>query len=46
MFRWKCFIPGKPDTDWAGGFYPMTLEFTEDFPSKPPKVVDQAACPV
>ena len=38
MFRWKCFIPGKPGTDWEGGFYPLTLEFTEDYPAKPPKV--------
>lgn len=38
MFRWKCYIPGKPGTDWLGGFYPMTLEFTEDYPAKPPKV--------
>ncbi len=38
MFRWKCHIPGKPGTDWEGGFYPLTLEFTEDYPAKPPKV--------
>ena len=38
MFRWKCFVPGKANTDWAGGFYPMTLEFTDDYPAKPPKV--------
>ena len=37
MFRWKCYIPGKPGTDWEGGFYPLTLEFSEDFPAKPPK---------
>ncbi len=38
MFHWKCHIPGKPGTDWEGGFYPLTLEFTEDYPAKPPKV--------
>ncbi|KAI7730930.1 hypothetical protein M8C21_032487 [Ambrosia artemisiifolia] len=24
-------------TDWEGGYYPLTLNFTEDYPSKPPK---------
>ncbi|GKD52545.1 SUMO-conjugating enzyme SCE1 [Tanacetum coccineum] len=24
-------------TDWEGGYYPLTLHFTEDYPSKPPK---------
>ncbi|GMP45347.1 hypothetical protein CsSME_00013901 [Camellia sinensis var. sinensis] len=24
-------------TDWDGGFYPLTLHFSEDYPSKPPK---------
>lgn len=34
---WKCFIPGKQGTEWEGGFYPLTMEFSEDYPSKPPK---------
>ena len=29
---------GKKGTDWEGGFYPLTMEFTEDYPAKPPKV--------
>ncbi|KAK9816686.1 hypothetical protein WJX72_003701 [[Myrmecia] bisecta] len=37
LMRWSCHIPGKPDTDWEGGFFPLTMEFTEDYPSKPPK---------
>ncbi|GJU04932.1 SUMO-conjugating enzyme SCE1 [Tanacetum coccineum] len=24
-------------TEWDGGYYPLTLHFTEDYPSKPPK---------
>ena len=36
--KWKCFIPGKPKTDWEGGYFPLTIEFSEDYPSKPPKV--------
>ena len=38
LMRWKCHIPGKTETDWAGGFYPLTMEFSEDYPTKPPKV--------
>ena len=36
--HWKCYIPGKEKTLWEGGFYPLTMEFTEDYPAKPPKV--------
>jgi len=37
LFRWHCGIPGKKDTDWAGGFYQLTMQFPDDYPSKPPK---------
>ena len=36
--RWKCSIPGREGTDWQGGFFPLTMEFSEDYPAKPPKV--------
>ena len=36
--KWKCHIPGKPETDWDGGYFPLTMEFSEDYPAKPPKV--------
>ena len=35
--RWKCSIPGREGTDWQGGFFPLTMEFSEDYPAKPPK---------
>jgi ubiquitin-conjugating enzyme E2 I len=38
LLCWECIIPGPDKTDWAGGFYPMTMEFSEDYPVKPPKV--------
>jgi len=34
---WECGIPGKPGTIWEGAVYPLTIEFTEDYPTKPPK---------
>lgn len=43
--KWNCFIPGKPDTDWEGGFYPLAMEFSEDYPTKPPKVRPAAQPP-
>ena len=35
--KWICKIPGKPGTDWDGGEYILFMEFSEDYPSKPPK---------
>ncbi|KIY95641.1 Ubiquitin-conjugating enzyme/RWD-like protein [Monoraphidium neglectum] len=43
LMKWNCFIPGKPGTDWEGGFYPLSMEFTDDYPSKPPKCKFPAA---
>ncbi|KAK9805990.1 hypothetical protein WJX73_001322 [Symbiochloris irregularis] len=37
LMKWRCTIPGKDNTDWSGGMYPLTMEFTEDYPAKPPK---------
>jgi len=37
LFRWRCGIPGKAGTDWAGGVYTLTMQFPEDYPNKPPK---------
>lgn len=37
LMKWKCHIPGKQSTDWEGGFFPLTMEFSEDYPTKPPK---------
>ncbi|XP_056177258.1 SUMO-conjugating enzyme SCE1 isoform X1 [Syzygium oleosum] len=37
LMVWHCTIPGKAGTDWEGGNYPLTLYFTEDYPSKAPK---------
>jgi len=37
LMRWKCHIPGKKGSLWEGGYYPIAIEFPEDYPQKPPK---------
>ncbi|XP_050205248.1 SUMO-conjugating enzyme SCE1-like [Mercurialis annua] len=37
LMLWHCTVPGKAGTDWEGGFFPLTMHFTEDYPSTPPK---------
>jgi len=35
--KWTTGIPGKEKTDWEGGLFKVTMEFTDEYPSKPPK---------
>jgi len=37
LMRWRCGIPGRAGTSWEGGVYKLTLEFPDDYPTKPPK---------
>ena len=46
LFKWECIIPGKIgvtkialtfQTPWEGGEYHLYMEFSEEYPSKPPK---------
>ncbi|EDO05586.1 ubiquitin conjugating enzyme family protein [Babesia bovis T2Bo] len=37
IMKWICRIPGKKGSMWEGGEYTLTMEFTDDYPSKPPK---------
>ena len=37
LMKWECGIPGKEGTIWEGGEYHLTMTFTEDYPTKPPK---------
>lgn len=34
MMQWDAGVPGKKDTDWEGGLYKVSLEFSEEYPSK------------
>mmetsp|Transcript_27337 Transcript_27337/g.76698 ORF Transcript_27337/g.76698 Transcript_27337/m.76698 type:complete len:159 (-) Transcript_27337:206-682(-) len=37
IMNWEAGIPGKEGTDWEGGIFKVSMEFSEDYPSKPPK---------
>lgn len=39
MMVWDCGIPGKEGGIWAGGVYPLTITFSNDYPALAPKVV-------
>ncbi|CAN0418496.1 unnamed protein product [Ectocarpus sp. 13 AM-2016] len=34
----KAVIFGPDDTPWEGGTFKLLLEFSEDYPNKPPSV--------
>jgi len=38
ILSWQAVIFGPDDTPWEGGTFNLTLEFTEEYPNKPPKV--------
>ena len=37
ILKWQCGIPGRAGTAWEGATYKLSMEFTEDYPGKPPK---------
>ena len=37
LMKWETGIPGKAGTDWEGGLFKVTMEFSDEYPSKPPK---------
>eukprot|EP01129_Flabellula_baltica_P011814 TRINITY_DN5236_c0_g1_i2.p1 TRINITY_DN5236_c0_g1~~TRINITY_DN5236_c0_g1_i2.p1 ORF type:complete len:167 (+),score=33.44 TRINITY_DN5236_c0_g1_i2:22-501(+) len=37
MMRWRCGIPGPVNTEWEGGMFPISIEFSEDYPTRPPR---------
>ena len=38
LFHWDAVIFGPEDTIWDGGCFNLTIEFTEEYPNKAPKV--------
>ena len=43
IMAWECVIPGKANTIWEGGRFKLTMDFTEEYPSKPPKCARKSA---
>lgn len=37
--RWEAVIFGPDETEWEGGVFNLAIEFTDEYPTKPPKVV-------
>jgi ubiquitin-conjugating enzyme E2 I len=37
VYNWEAGVPGKANTDWEGGLYKVRMEFTDEYPSRPPK---------
>jgi ubiquitin-protein ligase len=35
---WEAVIFGPEDTPWEGGSFKLLLEFTEEYPNKPPSI--------
>ena len=35
---WKAVITGPDNTPWENGTFKLSIEFTEEYPNKPPKV--------
>lgn len=38
IMKWSCVIFGPDDTPWEGGTFRLSMDFTEDYPNKPPTV--------
>lgn len=38
VMAWQAVILGPDETVWEGGIFKLLLEFTEDYPNKPPAV--------
>ena len=36
--KWESLLFGPDDTEWEGGTFHLVIEFTEEYPTKPPKV--------
>ena len=36
LMHWEFQIPGKEGTDWQGGLFKVTMDFTNNYPADPP----------
>ena len=38
LFKWDAIIFGPDDTEWEGGVFKLLMEFSEQYPNKPPDI--------
>ena len=38
LFQWTAMIFGPEGTEWEGGVFKLKMEFTDQYPNKPPNV--------
>ncbi len=38
LFKWEAVLFGPDDSIWEGGIFTLRLDFSEDYPSKPPSI--------
>ena len=38
IFQWQAVLFGPGDTPWEGGTFHLLMDFTEEYPNKPPTV--------
>jgi hypothetical protein len=38
IFQWQAVLFGPGDTPWEGGTFHLLMDFTEEYPNKPPAV--------
>ncbi|CAD7934363.1 unnamed protein product [Amoebophrya sp. A120] len=39
MMKWRCGVKTEDDGPWKGATVELTMEFSEDYPGRPPKVM-------
>ena len=39
IMKWVCIIFGPQDTIWEGGIFKLQMEFNDQYPIQPPKVI-------